>query len=399
MDALTISNNTMITADSLQLSLFDDFIRFIDRGEKTTQTYIINLRQFAAWLRYAAIVQPTRQDIISYRQYLTEEHAAIQLDNESVNGWKYRTDGNGNIVTVKCKPNTIKQYLQSVCQFFKWAAAEGIYPNIAENIHAPKVKTDTHRKEALTAADVLTIEKSITATAEQKTAEAATNRKDTAGRIDRATEQGKRLYAMYLLAVNCGLRTIEISRANIKDIETKGGVSYLYVWGKGHTEADTKKALAPEVKAAIDEYLNSRTDARNSNSPLFVSTGNRSGGKRILARTISAMLKKAMKQAGYDSERITAHSLRHTAGTSVQELTNNLYLTQQYMRHANPATTEIYLHNDTEKQEANIAQRLYNLYHNKTGAENTRQNIADIMAMMTPEQLEQLAAVAKAMAK
>lgn len=398
MNSITTYTAAQITpAAGLQLSLIDEFIKYIDRGEKTTRTYIVNLRQFAAWLKYAGITSPTRQDIISYRQYLTEEHAAIQLDNTNPNGWSYRTDANGNRVIVKCKPNTVKQYLQSVCQFFKWAASEGLYNNIAENIHAPKIKQGSHKKEALSAADVLTIEKSITANADHKAAEAAANKKDTAGRINRATEQGKRLYAMYLLAVNCGLRTIEISRANIKDIEVKSGVAYLYIWGKGHTEADTKKTLAPAVKAAIDDYLASRTDAKTVNSPLFVSTGNRSGGKRIATTTISTMLKKAMQQAGFDSERITAHSLRHTAGTNVQEITGNLYLTQQYMRHANPATTEIYLHNDTTKQEADIAQRLYNHYHNMPAANDTQKDLTQIIASLTPEQLEQLTGIAAAM--
>ena len=74
-------------------------------------------------------------------------------------------------------------------------------------------------------------------------------------------------------------------------------------------------------------------------------------------------MKRALQAAGYDSERITAHSLRHTAGTSVMMLSGDLYITQQYMRHSNPATTEIYLHNQTEAQESEIAQKLYKLYH------------------------------------
>ena len=399
MQAMTIYNKTALTpAQDLQFDLFNSFIAYIDRGEKTTRTYITNLRQFAAWLKYEAITRPVRQDIISYRQYLTEEHAAIKLDPLSAAGWNYRTDAAGNKVIVKCKPNTIKQYLQSVCQFFSWAASEGLYPNIAANIHAPKVKQDSHKKEALSAADVLTIEKSIVANAANNATRAAANKKDTAGRISRATEQGKRLYAMYLLAVNCGLRTIEISRANIKDIEVKAGTAYLYIWGKGHSEADAKKTLAPEVKAAIDDYLASRTDAKTANSPLFVSTGNRSGGKRIATTTISTMLKKAMQQAGFDSERITPHSLRHTTGTNVQEITGNLYLTQQYMRHANPATTEIYLHNSTEKQETDIAQRLYNYYHNAPAATDAQAKLNDILAALSPEKVEQLTNIAAAMA-
>ena len=376
--------------------MFDDFISFIDRGEKTTRTYITNLRQFAAWLQYMAISRPQRQDILSYRDYLTAEHDAIQID--PVKGWTYRTDGNGNRYTVICKPNTVKQYLQSVRQFFSWTAANGFYPNIAANIHAPKVRQDIHRKDALTAADVLTIEQSIAAGAEARAAAAATEQKDTAGRISRATEQGKRLYAMYVLAVNAGLRTVEISRATVKDLEVKGGKAVLYVWGKGHTEADAKKPLAPEVYAAIRDYLDSRSDRPTTNSPLFVSTGNRSGGRRIAETTISKMLKQAMQQAGFDSDRITAHTLRHTAGTNVQEITGNLYLTQKYMRHANPATTEIYLHNDTEKQETETAQQLYNLYHGKTDQKDNRGKLESILQRMTPAQLEQLTSIAAAIA-
>jgi len=400
MEVLTVRGAAdLIPATDLQPELFNKFVAYIDRCEKTTRTYIINLKQFAAWLKYAEIRRPIRADIIAYRQYLTVEHIAIKLDPEALNGWSYRTDANGQAIYIKCRPNTVKQYLQSVRQFFKWAASEGFYPNIAENIHAPKVRQDSHKKEALSPADVLSIEKSILLHADKQAQQAADKKKDAAGSAARATEQGKRLLAMYMLAVNCGLRTIELHRANVKDIETRGGKSCIYIWGKGHTEPDTKKTLAPEVKAAIDDYLQSRSDTITGNSPLFVSTGNRSSGKRIATTTISTMLKRAMQQAGFNSERITAHSLRHTAGTNVQELTGNLYLTQQYMRHANPATTEIYLHNKTEKQEADIAQQLYNRYHSKgTAAANKKECLTDLIAILQPEQIQQLAGIAAAMA-
>lgn len=352
---------------NLKPALFDDFISYIDRGEKTTRTYVTNLRQFVAWLAYAGVKQPTREDILSYREYLSNEHDAIQLDPGSVAGWKYRTNKAGSRCKVICKPNTVKQYLQSVRQFFTWTAANGFYPNIAANIHTPKIAQDIHKKDALTAADVLTIENSIKDSAAKKIATAAHKEKDTAGRICRAKEQGKRDYAIYLLAVNAGLRCIELSRASVKDLSIRGGNAVLYVWGKGHTEPDAKKPIAPEVYTVIRDYLKTRTDKPTGSSPLFVATGNRSGGKRIAATTISKILKKAMKQAGYDSDRITAHSLRHTAGTAVQEITGDIYTTQKYMRHVSPATTEIYLHNDTEKQEAETAQKLYNLYHGITG--------------------------------
>ena len=399
MNALITSNGAgaVIPANDLQPALFDSFISFIDRGEKTTRTYITNLRQFAAWLAYKAIRRPVRQDIIFYRDYLTSEHDAIQFD--PANGWRYRTDRKGDRCRVTCKPNTIKLYLQSVRQFFSWTATNGYYPNIAANVHAPKIRQDAHKKDALTAADVLTIEKSIEAAAAEKIETAADKEKDTAGRISRATEQGKRLYAMYTLAVNAGLRTIEISRANVRDLEVRNGAAVLYIWGKGHTEPDTRKPLAPEVYAALRAYLDSRSDRPTASSPLFVSTGNRSGGKRIAETTISKMLKKAMQQAGFDSERITPHSLRHTAGNNVMQITgDNLFITQSYMRHTDPKTTEIYLHRDTEKQEAETAQQLYNLYHGISSQDN-RQRLDLILQGMTPAQIDQLTGIAAALAK
>lgn len=383
----------------LQPQLFQDFIAWIDRSSNTARAYIINLRQFVAWLHYSGITRPERQDILSYRQYLCTEHDAIQLDTETPTGWKYRTDSTGQPVKVHCKPNTIAQYLRSVCQFFRWTAASGYYPDIAANIHAPKVKHDLHRKDALTAGEVRSIEESIEARAAESLTAAEAAAKDTAGRIQRSTEQGKRLYAMYLLTVNAGLRTIELARANVKDLESKGGCTWLYIWGKGHTEPDAKKPIAHEIAAAIREYLQSRTDHYTGTSPLFVATGNRSGGKRLASTTISTMLKRAMQAAGFDSERLTAHSLRHTAGTNTMELTGDLYLTQQYMRHSNPATTEIYLHIDTDRQESNIAQRLYNHYHGIDSTEGGREQLQHAIEGMTAEQLDQLAAIAKAMKK
>lgn len=387
--AIARTTGNAIEATAFNFGIFNEFVSFLDRGERTTRTYLANLRQFAAWLKYTAVAQPTRQDILSYRNWLSSEHDAIEFAPETTMGWRYRS---GHSSSLACKPATVRLYMQSVKQLFKWTAASGLYPDIAAQVHCPKVRGDIHKKDAFTPAEVFTIEKSIETKAAERNAAQALFAKDTAGRLQRSTEQGKRLYAMYLLAVNAGLRTIEISRANIKDLETKGGQTWLYIWGKGHSEADQKKPIAPEVYEAIKDYLSSRTDNPVANSPLFVSTGNRSHGKRIATTTISTMLKSAMVQAGFDSERLTAHSLRHTAGTTVMELTNNLYTTQKYMRHSNPTTTEVYLHNETEKQEAGIAKQLYALYHGQ--ADSNRARLEDLLDKMNGEQLEKLTQLA-----
>lgn len=345
------------------------FVDYIDRSHKTTLTYLSNLKQFAAWMTYSGITQPTREHILLYRQYLSEEHDAISL---TPTGWAYRFDDQGNRLRIRCSANTVAQYLRSVRQFFAWTASEGLYPNVAANVHSPKIETGIHRKEALSPSDVLVIEKSIKARAADKVYNAEFCEKDTTGRIERAAEQGRRNYAMFLLAVNAGLRTIEMQRARIRDLEAKAGRYYIYIWGKGHSEADERKPIASEVYEALQDYISHRTDHPTRNSPLFAATGSRAGGQALQARTISSILKGELKAAGYDSERITTHSLRHTAGTNLMRLSGNLYEVQKYMRHKNPATTEIYLHCEGDDKNAELAQQLYDLYHSKTICANDK---------------------------
>ena len=348
------------TAGAFTPMLLSSFIKWTDRSEQTTKTYTNHLKQFIAWTRYREIPKPQREDVADFRDWLLVEHEAVQLDGD---GWKYRRDSAGRILLFICTPNTTAQYLRSVKSFFRWTGTNGLYPDIAANIRPPKVSHNVHKRDALTAEEVLTVEDSIREKSLARIQTAETSAKDRAGRTQRKTEQGARMLAIYLLAVTAGLRTIEISRARVKDFEEKSGQAFLYIQGKGHTEADTRKPLAPEVASAIKEYLTTRGGRLAPNDPLFAATGNRSGGRRLEARTIGTMIKRELRAAGLDSGRITAHSLRHTAGTALFQLTNNLYAVQKYMRHADPATTEIYLHAETEKQEANFASRLYDLYH------------------------------------
>ena len=371
-----------------------DFVKWIDRGERTAAAYIKNLRQFAAWLSFSGIKSPTREDIIAYRDYLGAPHFAISL---TPSGWIYRTTAAGDRIEITCKPSTIAQYIRIVRQFFTWLYNTGRIPrNVAEGVRAPKVSNE-HKKEALKVEDVAAIEGNILAEATSRGAAITDDAKDAAGKFQRNTEQGKRLFAMFMLTVNAGLRTIELSRANVGDLEEKRGGAWLYIWGKGRSEADQKKAIAPEVLEALRDYLKSRKDKPTKASPLFVATGNRSGGRRLASTTISTMLKGALVSAGYDSERITAHSLRHTTGTTIQTMTGNIYATQTYMRHANPATTEIYLHIDQSEKEAETAQALYNLFHG-IEEDNPRKAIERSLQSMSNDKLRQLAGIVSAMA-
>lgn len=270
------------------------FIEFLDASPKTIQTYTRALRQFFRFLAETErTTHPERADIVAYRDAL-------------------KATGH--------KPGTVQSYITAVRLFFQWTEAEGLYPNIAEHIKGAKLDRD-HKKDYL-AADAV---------------------KKVLGAMDTRTETGKRDYAIVALMITGGLRTVEVSRANIEDLQTAAGAPVLFVQGKGHEDRAEYVKLPAQTEAAIRAYLKAR-GATDPKQPLFASASNNSQGERISTRSVSAIAKAAMQRAGYDSERLTAHSLRHTAVTLSLLAGESLEEVQQFARHKNIETTMIYNH-------------------------------------------------------
>jgi integrase/recombinase XerC/integrase/recombinase XerD len=149
---------------------------------------------------------------------------------------------------------------------------------------------------------------------------------------------------MVNVMLRCGLRTVEVARANVGDLRTLGGRSVLFVWGKGRAGADEFVVLDEAAMAPITAYLQARGRVAED-EPLFAGTGNRNHGGRLTTRTVSRVAKRTMEREGIVSAHVTAHSLRHTAvtlallgGATVQEA-------QAMARHSDISTTQIYAHN------------------------------------------------------
>lgn len=282
-----IPSNSPITQD-----LYVRFIEFLDAKPKTIATYTRALRQFFTFLSSKSISRPTREDVIAFRDELQLGH----------------------------KPTTVQNYLAVAKLFFRWTAKEGIYPNVADHIKGVKLSKE-HKKDYLTSAQV----------------------KATLSKIDRNTVQGLRDYAILLLMITGGLRDVEVMRANIEDLRTRGDAPVLYIQGKGRNEKEDYVKLSPQVEAAIEDYLEAR-GTTDDEAPLFASLSNNSKGSRLTTRSISGIVKTRLQNAGYDSERLTAHSLRHTAVTLALLGGQDLAEVQQFARHANITTTQIYNH-------------------------------------------------------
>lgn len=296
MNAITVqagSNGAITPAQEMNAFVLGRFLAYLDTTPKTIETYSRALKQLFSFFASKGIRSPQREDIIAFRDELNRS---------------------GH------KPTTIQNYITAAKIFFSWAAQEGIYTNIAEHLKGAKLDRE-HKKDPLTAYQV----------------------KEILDSIDRNTKTGRRDYALFSLMVTGGLRDIEVSRATIGDIRTAGEYTVLYVQGKGRTEKTEYIKLCPEVEAAIRDYLKDRETA-GAEEPLFISTSNNSKGKTLSTRSISGIIKSIMKGAGYNSERLTAHSLRHTAVTLSLLAGNDLTEVQQFARHANLNTTMIYNH-------------------------------------------------------
>ena len=108
-----------------------------------------------------------------------------------------------------------------------------------------------------------------------------------------------------------------MSRANVKDVRILEDFTILYVQGKGRKVRTEFIKLPDPVLKAINEYLRERSDRRitDGSTPLFAITSNRNKNGLLTTRTISGIAKRAMRQAGFDSSRLSAHSLRHSTVT------------------------------------------------------------------------------------
>lgn len=293
MNEITRSNETAIATNCVNAETLNSFISYLDTSKKTIETYTRALKQFYKYLSFNGITEPKREDIIRFRDDL-------------------KATGH--------KPTTIQNYITAVKIFFNWTEQTGQYPNIANHLKGAKVDRE-HKKDYLTANQIKAI----------------------LNNIDTSTVTGKRDFAIIALMTTGGLRTIEVSRANIEDIRTVGNSTVLYIQGKGHEEKTDYIKISEQVEQVIREYLKARGTA-SENEPLFTSTSNNSKGNRLSTRTISGIAKDHFRKAGYDSDRLTAHSLRHTAVTLALLAGENLAEVQQFARHTNISTTMIYNH-------------------------------------------------------
>ena len=305
-----MTNNYNINLNSIKLKTIDDklnyekyidqFISNIDVKNTSKETYRRQIKAFFNWWNIELNLKNniTREDILNFKSYLEKNNLS---------------------------PLTISSYILVVRKFFTWREEDG-FPNPAKGIKGSK-RSKGFRKDPLILSQILKL----------------------LSNIDTRHIIGKRDYALINLLIRTGLRTIEVVRANRDDIRQESGVPVLWIQGKGRDLKDEFVVLTEDTLEPLYDYLNSlkklKIKNRERDIPLFVSLSKRNKGMRLTTRSISRIVKDRLRNVNIDSNRLSAHSLRHTAITLALQAGATLQEAQILGRHSNINTTLIYAHN------------------------------------------------------
>ncbi|HEY9610449.1 tyrosine-type recombinase/integrase [Allocoleopsis sp.] len=300
------SNLAVTTANLLEV--FAEFLNIDvgagDAASDTLNTYRRQVQQFVDWCDRQKIhpAEVTKDDIKHYRRWMVEKK--------------------------KFKPATIALKLSVVKRFYQAALEQGLIPiNPAAGVKPPKEKRDP--AERISYLEKAEVEQFLEAIPQDGTLKAA---------------RDKALLAIMTLE---GPRTVELHRANISDLVKQGGNMGIRVEGKRNIRV---VPLTPDIAGLLMNYLEARKQSEETlkpSSPLFIAVGNRAGGQRISRRGIRLIVDYYLQEAALKQtpgRTISAHSLRHTAGTLALRSGAELRQVQDLLGHADPRTTCIYAH-------------------------------------------------------
>lgn len=302
--SITTLDNTQVVNDFVKKEdLMTKWLAFVDRTPSTAKAYTQAVKRFFVWLYDNHISAPKRNDIIRYREEM------LKVD--------------------KLAPASVKLNLNAVKLFIAWLASEGIYPNVALNVHAPQCTNDFHQRAALS----------------------ADGAKKVLDGIKTNSECGFRDKLIMSIMTICGLRSVEVIRLDVADVEKRGNKFFLIVHGKARAGKLDRVPLPNQLYAMIQLYKQQCRKNAPADAPLFVSNSPRCKGQRLTTATISRLAKKYLICAGFTDKCYSCHSCRHSFA-NIAISGNDKFApadirdVQLCLRHKSVTTTEIYLHDD-----------------------------------------------------
>lgn len=306
-------------ADAPQL--LRDFLNYMltirGRSAKTTHEYYLDLRTFFRYLKQEKKLVPpdvpfdqietsdiditfirdiTLSDTYDYLSFMAQERPR-QANSP--------TTGYGISVTSRARK------IAALRSFFKYLTDKAglLEYNPISNLESPKVRKPLPRY--LTAEDSVQLLESVTG------------------------PYAERDYCILTLFLNCGMRVSELAGLNLNDFQG----DTVRVLGKGNKERVLY--LNDACKAAIEAYLPTRIKPHDIDKQAFFVSRNRN---RISVQTVKWLVKKHVREAGLDAEKMSPHKLRHTAATLMYQNGVDIRSLQTILGHDNLDTTMIYTH-------------------------------------------------------
>jgi site-specific recombinase XerD len=165
--------------------------------------------------------------------------------------------------------------------------------------------------------------------------------------------KGKRDRAILATLLYHALRRDELSKLTIKDFKhERRGVAHLKVSGKGGKTRYVP--LHPAASGLIHDYLEADGRALDAAGPLFRALRNNRPNPKAMPPAITpngiyTIVKRYSTALGFE---IGAHSLRATAATNALDHQADIAKVQEWLGHANIATTRIYDHRKTRPEDS-----------------------------------------------
>lgn len=150
---------------------------------------------------------------------------------------------------------------------------------------------------------------------------------------DRDDPVHARDYAILMLTARLGLRSIEVARLELGDIDWRGGRILL----RGKASREDGMPLPVDVGQALAAYL---ADARPATTLRRVFISCKAPRRAIRPDLVSDVTRRACDRAGLP--RVGAHRLRHTLATEMLQRGVKLIDIGQVLRHRDLATTALY---------------------------------------------------------
>jgi site-specific recombinase XerD len=175
---------------------------------------------------------------------------------------------------------------------------------------------------------------------------------------DEKSLKGIRDRAILATLLYHGLRRDELCKLKVRDYKhERRGTQHLKVTGKG--EKIRYIPLHGIAGDLIDEYLGQAGHSGDNAGALFRPFRDSRGGGRKEAITADGVYKLVKKYSALLGFEIGAHALRATAATNALDHDADIAKVQEWLGHANIATTRIYDHRKTRPEDSPTFKILY----------------------------------------